>query len=130
MRTLILGETLVDLICERPVAAPGEADAFVPHFGGAGANVAVTAARAGADVALAGGAGDDDWGRWLQGRQGILLTDVSGHNESLSSPYHRERVARLRRQTHGDFTRAEMRRYRARLTTSGSSGQRASRTGH
>lgn len=68
MRTLILGEALVDLICERPVGAPDEADAFVPHFGGAGANVAVTAARAGADVALAGGAGEDTWGRWLEAR--------------------------------------------------------------
>lgn len=66
MRTLILGETLVDLICERPVATPGEADGFTPHLGGAGANVAITAARAGADVALAGGAGDDTWGRWLR----------------------------------------------------------------
>lgn len=54
--------------------------------------------------------------RWLQGSQGILLKDVIGHNESLSSPYHSERVARLRRQTHSDFTRAEMRRYRVRLT--------------
>ncbi len=68
MRTLILGEALVDLVCERPLAAPGEADSFVPHFGGAGANVAVTAARAGADVALAGGAGEDTWGRWLRDR--------------------------------------------------------------
>ena len=53
--------------------------------------------------------------RWLRGREGILLRDVIGHNESLSSPYHRERVARLRTQTHGDFTRSEMRIYRARL---------------
>jgi sugar/nucleoside kinase (ribokinase family) len=70
MRTLILGESLVDLICERPVASPLDADSFVPHFGGAGANVALTAARAGADVALAGGAGHDTWGRWLRGRLG------------------------------------------------------------
>jgi len=53
--------------------------------------------------------------RWLQGREGILLKDVIGHNESLSSPYHRELVPRLRRQTHGDFTRSEMQVYRARL---------------
>ena len=33
-----------------------------------------------------------------------------GHNESLSSPYHMERVARLRNQTHGDMTQASMRR--------------------
>jgi hypothetical protein len=40
---------------------------------------------------------------------------VIGHGESLSSPYHRERVARLRRQTHGDMARATMRKSRARL---------------
>jgi N-acetylmuramoyl-L-alanine amidase len=40
---------------------------------------------------------------------------VIGHNESLRSPYHRERVARLRRQTHGDMATPAMRRYRARL---------------
>jgi len=67
-RTLCLGEALVDLICERPVAGLAEADAFVPHFGGAVANVAVIAARGGAHVALAGGAGRDDWGRWLHDR--------------------------------------------------------------
>jgi fructokinase len=68
MRTLMLGEALVDLICERPVASLTDADAFVPHFGGAVANVAVGAARLGADVALAGGAGDDAWGEWLQAK--------------------------------------------------------------
>ena len=36
--------------------------------GGVSANVAVTAARAGAAVALAGGAGDDAWGAWLRDR--------------------------------------------------------------
>jgi sugar/nucleoside kinase (ribokinase family) len=68
MRTLLLGEALVDLICERPVSQMNEADAFVPHFGGAVANVAVAAARRGAQVALAGGAGDDPWGAWLRDR--------------------------------------------------------------
>jgi N-acetylmuramoyl-L-alanine amidase len=53
--------------------------------------------------------------RWLQARYGIRTRDVIGHAESLSSPYHHERVARLRRQTHGDFARPAMRRYRARL---------------
>jgi N-acetylmuramoyl-L-alanine amidase len=53
--------------------------------------------------------------RWLQGRFGIRTRDVIGHNESLTSPYHRERVPRLRHQTHGDFRRASMRRYRAAL---------------
>jgi sugar/nucleoside kinase (ribokinase family) len=67
-RTLCLGEALVDLICEKPVNGLAEADSFVPHFGGAVANVAVFAARAGARVALAGGAGLDEWGRWLRAR--------------------------------------------------------------
>ncbi len=62
---LCLGEALVDLICERPVNALTDADSFVPHFGGAVANVARLAAREGAQTALAGGAGADDWGRWL-----------------------------------------------------------------
>ena len=63
-----LGEALVDLICERPAASLAEADSFRPHFGGALANVAVAASRAGAEAGLAGAAGDDEWGRWLRGR--------------------------------------------------------------
>jgi sugar/nucleoside kinase (ribokinase family) len=66
--TLCLGEALVDLICERPVHSIMEADSFVPHFGGAVANVAVAAARAGARVTLAGAAGADPWGQWLYER--------------------------------------------------------------
>ena len=53
--------------------------------------------------------------RWLQARCGIADADVIGHNESLGSRFHRERVARLRTQTHGDMTAATMRRYRGRL---------------
>ena len=63
-----LGEALVDLICEWPAASLAEADSFRPHFGGALANVAVAARRAGAGAGLAGAAGDDEWGRWLRGR--------------------------------------------------------------
>ena len=53
--------------------------------------------------------------RWLQARHGIRTRNVIGHAESLSSPYHRERVARMRHRTHGDFARRTMRRYRAHL---------------
>ena len=53
--------------------------------------------------------------RWLQDRFGILTRDVIGHAESLSSPYHHERVRAMRNRTHGDFAPATMRRYRARL---------------
>jgi beta-N-acetylhexosaminidase len=52
---------------------------------------------------------------WLRCRYGIAPRDVIGHNESLSSPYHHEDVAALRRQTHGDWTRAEMAPVRARV---------------
>ena len=53
--------------------------------------------------------------RMLQGRYGISIRNVIGHNENRSSPFHRERVPRLRNQTHGDFPRAAMDVYRRRL---------------
>jgi N-acetylmuramoyl-L-alanine amidase len=53
--------------------------------------------------------------RMLQGRHGIATRNVIGHNENRSSPFHRERVARLRTQTHGDFPKAVMDAYRRRL---------------
>jgi N-acetylmuramoyl-L-alanine amidase len=53
--------------------------------------------------------------RMLQGRHRIATRNVIGHAESLSSPFHRERIARLRSQTHGDFAPSTMRRYRALL---------------
>jgi len=52
---------------------------------------------------------------WLRCRYGIAVKNVIGHNENLSSPYHHELVARLKNQTHGDWTRADMRIYRRRL---------------
>ncbi len=73
---LCLGEGLVDLICERPVRRLTEADSFSPHCGGALANVAVAARRAGAEAGLAGAAGDDEWGHWLAAkleREGVEL---------------------------------------------------------
>ena len=86
--TLCLGEALVDLVCERPVASFAEADAFVPHFGGAVANVALGAARLGAPVALAGGAGDDAFGEWLRGRLADAGVDMEWFAlaEGLATP--------------------------------------------
>jgi hypothetical protein len=52
---------------------------------------------------------------WLRCRYGIEVKDVIGHNESLTSPYHMERVASLRKQTHGDMTKASMDVYRTKL---------------
>ena len=63
-----LGEGLVDLICETPGSSIADADSFKPYFGGALANVAVAASRAGAKAALAGAAGNDEWGSWLLAR--------------------------------------------------------------
>lgn len=76
MRTLCFGEAIVDLICRRPVRSLAEADAFVAHSGGVVANIAVTAARAGAAVSLAGGAGDDPWGAWLYDRLAAEHVDL------------------------------------------------------
>jgi sugar/nucleoside kinase (ribokinase family) len=84
--TLCLGEALVDLICERPIDSLVDADAFVPHFGGAVANAAVAAARLGAEVALAGGAGDDPWGHWLSDRLQREGVDLSWFELRAGSP--------------------------------------------
>lgn len=53
--------------------------------------------------------------RWLQAKYGISTKNVIGHAESLSSPYHHENVARLKTQTHADWPRRFMVRYRADL---------------
>jgi beta-N-acetylhexosaminidase len=52
---------------------------------------------------------------WLMWRYRIPLADVIGHNESLSSPLHKELYAPWRCQTHGDWKRADMNVYRTRL---------------
>jgi N-acetyl-anhydromuramyl-L-alanine amidase AmpD len=52
---------------------------------------------------------------WLSKRYDISLPNVIGHNESLTSRYHRERYAPWRCQTHGDWVHADMQVYRARL---------------
>jgi N-acetylmuramoyl-L-alanine amidase len=53
--------------------------------------------------------------RWLRCKYQISIANVIGHNESLSSPYHRENVPSLRTQTHEDWRRVDMDVYRARL---------------
>jgi fructokinase len=79
---LCIGNAIVDLICERHLDDVSHADAFVPHFGGAVANIALLAAHAGARVALAGGVGDDAWGHWLRARLEHAGVDV-GHFEMV-----------------------------------------------
>lgn len=57
--------------------------------------------------------------KWLRCRYDISIDNVIGHNESLSSPYHHERVKSLRHQTHGDFRHKSMEQYRHRLRALG-----------
>jgi N-acetylmuramoyl-L-alanine amidase len=53
--------------------------------------------------------------RWLMSKFHIALKNVIGHNESLSSPFHKELYAPWRHQTHGDWNHADMTVYRSRL---------------
>jgi len=62
---ICLGEGLVDLICTDPASCLRPPDSLEIRAGGAVANVAVAARRAGAPVALASGCGADRWGRFL-----------------------------------------------------------------
>jgi N-acetylmuramoyl-L-alanine amidase len=82
----------------------------IEHVGNSDAEVLHNAKQMAASLRLT---------RWLRCRYGIAVKNVIGHNESLSSPYHRERVARLRNQTHADWKHADMEVYRRRLTARG-----------
>lgn len=53
--------------------------------------------------------------QYLRCRFNIGVRNVIGHNESLSSPYHYERVPSLRTQTHGDWRHGSMQVYRQKL---------------
>lgn len=76
-RVVCLGEAVVDLMGEAPAASVAEAAPFRPQAGGSLANVAAVAARFGAEVLFLGGAGSDDWGRWLRERLAAEAVDVS-----------------------------------------------------
>ena len=65
---LCLGEAIVDLVCERELDSPADADEFRPCFGGALANVAVSIARSGGESGLAGGVRRRPLGHWLAQR--------------------------------------------------------------
>jgi N-acetylmuramoyl-L-alanine amidase len=52
---------------------------------------------------------------WLMSRLHIRLGDVIGHNESLTSRFHKELYGGWRCQTHGDWNRADMTTYRSQL---------------
>ena len=52
---------------------------------------------------------------WLRCRYRIALKNVIGHNESLSSPYHRELYKPWAHQTHADWNHRDMDVYRGKL---------------
>jgi len=52
---------------------------------------------------------------WLVWRFHIKIRNVIGHNESLSSPYHRELYKPWAHQTHADWNHADMDVYRTKL---------------
>jgi N-acetylmuramoyl-L-alanine amidase len=52
---------------------------------------------------------------WLVDRFHIKIRNVIGHNESLSSPYHKELYKQWAHQTHADWNHADMDVYRAKL---------------
>jgi hypothetical protein len=78
----------------------------IEHTGYADADVLGDRRQLGASLRLT---------RYLRCRFRIPVRDVIGHAESLSSPFHRERVPSLRRQTHGDWRHRDMRVYRRKL---------------
>jgi beta-N-acetylhexosaminidase len=78
----------------------------IEHVGTSDAQVLGDAAQMRASLALTA---------WLAARYRIPIADVIGHNESLTSPFHKELYAPWRRQTHGDWQRSDMNVYRRRL---------------
>jgi len=78
----------------------------VEHVGHSDAQVEANARQWRASLALSA---------WLVARLPIGSGDVIGHHESIWSRFHRERYAQWRCQTHDDFHRSTMRRYRRQL---------------
>jgi N-acetylmuramoyl-L-alanine amidase len=78
----------------------------IEHVGTSDAEILHDAAQLRSSLALT---------RRLMAKFHISLRNVIGHNESLSSPFHKELYAPWRRQTHGDWSHADMNVYRAKL---------------
>jgi N-acetylmuramoyl-L-alanine amidase-like protein len=95
----------LDLMCRHTVGLNWAAIG-IEHVGLSDAQVLSDAAQMRASLALT---------LWLMWRYHIGLANLIGHNESLSSPLHKELYAPWRCQTHADWRRADMRVYRSRL---------------
>jgi len=79
----------------------------IEHVGLSDAQVLGDAAQMRSSIALTA---------WLMTRYRISMANVIGHNESLSSPFHKELYVPWRNQTHADWRQADMNVYRARLS--------------
>jgi N-acetylmuramoyl-L-alanine amidase len=99
----------LDIMCRHTVGL-NYTSIGIEHVGQTDADVLGNERQLSASLALT---------RWLRCRYDIRPRDVIGHNESLSSRYHRENVERLRTQTHGDMARASMKDYRRSLGAPG-----------
>ena len=78
----------------------------IEHVGTSDAEILANPRQLGASLALT---------VWLMQRYGIALGNVIGHNESLTSRYRLELYPPWRCQTHGDWVKADMDVYRAKL---------------
>jgi beta-N-acetylhexosaminidase len=101
------------LICRHTVGLNDHAIG-IEHVAGSDGEVLRDSAQLNASLKLAA---------WLRCRYGISMGNVIGHNESPASPYHHERVASLRGQTHDDWKKADMDVYRAKLRKHRCQGQ-------
>jgi N-acetylmuramoyl-L-alanine amidase len=99
----------LDIMCRHAVGLNWTAIG-IEHVGNSDQEVLNDRAQVRASLQLA---------RWLRCKYHVTVRDVIGHNESLSSPYHREDVASLRTQTHSDFSHADMEVYRRDLLAAG-----------
>ena len=95
----------VDVMCRHTVGLNWVAIG-IEHVGTSDAEVLHDVAQMRASLALT---------TWLMWKYRIPLANVIGHNESLTSPLHKELYAPWRCQTHGDWQHADMAVYRARL---------------
>jgi beta-N-acetylhexosaminidase len=95
----------LDIMCRHTVGLNYVAIG-IEHVGTSDAEILGDAAQMRSSLALTA---------WLMSRYGISLKNVIGHNESLTSPFHKELYGPWQHQTHGDWRRADMNVYRARL---------------
>jgi N-acetylmuramoyl-L-alanine amidase len=99
----------LDIMCRHTVGLNWTAIG-IEHVGSSDQEVLNDPAQTGASLRLV---------RWLRCHYHVAVRNVIGHNESLSSPYHREDVPSLRTQTHSDFNHTDMQTYRHRLMAAG-----------